>query len=358
MSLEETIVHEIGKKGPIGFRKFMEMCLYYPGMGYYTSPTPRIGTPGDYYTSPCISEVFGQMIARQIAEMWIALGKQPFTIVEMGGGSGKLCSDILHALKENKSLYKNLRYVFVEKNLMHARTVLAEFHEKMSWHESLEEIDQFEGCFLSNELVDNFSVHQVLMENQLMEIMVSYKDSCFTEVLHPASKILADYFKKLNVQLPFGLRTEINLQAIHWMKTISAKMRKGFVLTIDYGYTSDELYQPYRKSGNMICYHEHKRNYCPYQNIGKQDITAHINFSALKLWGAKFNLLPLGFTSQAHFLSGLGIGNLRSLKLNSRDAVDAIKALLWNIGTKIKVFIQQKNMNAAYLSGLSLSNPL
>ena len=76
---------------------------------------------------------------------------------------------------------------------------------------------------MSNELVDNFSVHQVLMENQLMEIMVDYKDSCFTEVLQPASKILADYFKELTVQLPFGLRTEINLQAIHWLKTISAK---------------------------------------------------------------------------------------------------------------------------------------
>ena len=86
MTLEETIAREIGTNGPIGFRKFMEMCLYYPGMGYYTSPSSRIGKTGDYYTSPCVSEVFGQMIARQIVEMWITMDKQPFTIVEMGGG--------------------------------------------------------------------------------------------------------------------------------------------------------------------------------------------------------------------------------------------------------------------------------
>ena len=358
MTLEETIAHEIGNKGPIGFRKFMEMCLYYPGLGYYTSPTPRIGKLGDYYTSPCVSEVFGQMIARQIAEMWVMMDKQPFTIVEMGGGSGKLCSDILHSLKENKPLYKNLQYVFVEKNLLHAKKLLAEFNEKLSWHETLEEIEPFEGCLLSNELVDNFSVYQVVMENELLEVMVDYKDGHFEEVLCPANEFLTDYFKELNVQLTFGLRTEVNLEAIHWLKTIAAKMRKGFVLTIDYGHTSDELYHPYRKSGNMICYYQHQRNYCPYQNIGKQDITAHINFSALKLWGTRFNLLPLGFTSQRYFLSALGIGNLRSLKLNSQDAVDAIKALLWNIGAKINVFIQQKNIGTTRLSGLALSNPL
>lgn len=358
MTLEETIAREIGTNGPIGFRKFMEMCLYYPGMGYYTSPSSRIGKTGDYYTSPCVSEVFGQMIARQIVEMWITMDKQPFTIVEMGGGSGKLCSDILHSLKENKSLYKNLRYAFVEKNLLHAKKLLAEFNEKISWYETIEDIGQFEGCLLSNELVDNFSVHQVVMKDELQEIMVNYKDGQFQETLRPANKILANYFKELDVQLPYGLRTEVNLGAIHWLKTIAAKMRRGFVLTIDYGYTSDELYQPCRKSGNMICYYEHQRNYCPYQNIGKQDITAHVNFSALKLWGTKFNLLPLGFTSQAYFLSGLGIGNLKSLKLNSGEAMSAIKSLLWNIGTKIKVFIQHKDIGHARLSGLTVSNKL
>lgn len=358
MTLEETIALEIGTTGPIGFRKFMEMCLYYPGLGYYTSPSTRIGKNGDYYTSPCVSEVFGQMIARQIVEMWATMGKQPFTIVEMGGGSGKLCSDILHSLKENKSLYKNLRYVFVEKNLLPAKQLLTEFNEKISWHETLGEIGQFEGCLLSNELVDNFSVHQVIMKDELQEIMVAYQNGQFEETLRPANRILVNYFKELGVQLPYGLRTEVNLEAIHWLKTIAAKMRRGFVLTIDYGYTSDELYRPYRKSGNMICYYEHQRNYCPYQNIGKQDITAHINFSALKLWGTKFNLLPLGFTSQAYFLSGLGIGNLQSLKLNSSEAVSAIKSLLWNIGTKIKVFIQHKDIGHARLSGLAVSNKL
>jgi SAM-dependent MidA family methyltransferase len=175
---------------------------------------------------------------------------------------------------------------------------------------------------------------------------------------------LKEYFTQLKVDLPDGYCTEVNLQAIEWIKKISASLDTGFVLTIDYGYPSSELYQANRRLGTMVCYNKHSVNDLPYANIGQQDITTHVNFSALKLWGAKNGLTNCGFTNQSQFLLGLGLTEMfRKIEEKERNSYTKKKllmlhTLLMSMGKKIKVLIQQKGLHHPVLSGLKFCQPL
>ena len=369
-SLEAIVSDHIQKTGPLSFHDFMEMALYYPGLGYYTSPNDKIGKNGDFYTSPYLTEVFGHVMAKQFEEMWQLTGKTEFTIVEYGAGPGSLCIDILEQLKNNKAFYKKLKYFIIEKSeVMRLKEQEAinktSTSEKVAWYNSIEEIPPFTGCVISNEVVDNFSVHKVVMcENGLMEVFVDHKNE-FLEVLKPAPGILKDYFRNLQVALPVGFCTEVNLQAIDWIKNISSSSKKGFVLTIDYGFPSSELYQQNRRLGTIVCYHKHTVNDLPYINIGEQDITTHVNFSALNLWGAKNGLMNCGFTDQSQFLLSLGLAeHLRRIEETDRNNSEIRKKiflvhnLLMSMGKKIKVLVQQKGLQHPFLSGLKFTQPL
>lgn len=301
MQLENIIIEKIQKDGPVSFRDFMEIALYYPDLGYYTSSAEKIGKEGDYYTSPYLTNLFGEMIGKQLEEMWYLLGEKDFTIVEYGAGPGALCLDILGYLKNNKPLYEALNYYIIEKSSAMRAKEQQLLKEKVKWVNAITEIPPVTGCILANEVVDNFSVHAVMMEDELMELFVNY-DNGFLELWQQASPAVKKYLKELNVDLPKGYRAEINLQAIDWIKEVATALNAGFVLTIDYGATSADLYSAARKSGTLLCYHKHSINDNIFDNIGQQDITAHVNFSALHHWGLQYGLEPAGFTSQAHFL--------------------------------------------------------
>jgi len=348
----------------------METALYYPGLGYYTSASDKIGKGGDFYTSPYLTNVFGHVIGKQLEEMWQLTGKNDFTIVEYGAGMGSLCIDILDQLKNNTAFYKKLKYCIIEKSeamRLKEQNLIANSHtkEKVSWYNSIEEIPSFTGCVIANEVLDNFSVHKVVMaENGLMEVFVGF-DNGFVEMLKPASDDLKNYFKELKIDLPTGFCTEVNLQAIDWIKNISASLIKGFVLTIDYGFPSSELYQPNRRLGTIVCYNKHTVNDLPYANIGQQDITAHVNFSALNIWGEKNGLINCGFTNQSQFLLSLGLAeHLRRIEekektnLEIRKDILLIHNLLMSMGKKIKVLAQQKGLERPFLSGLRFTQPL
>ncbi len=357
MSLTEIIKNEINTKGPISFRDFMEMCLYYPDLGYYSSDREKIGTTGDFYTSPYFTSLFGEMIAKQLEEMWALMGKQPFTIVEYGAGSGLLCHDILRALARNKPMTESLNYCIIEKSPAMRKKAKRLLSKKVSWYEDIGGIAGagkvgagIVGCILSNELIDNFSVHQVLMQDELMEIFVGYNDG-FVELFKPAGAALKEYFVESNMILPKGYRTEINLQARDWIREVANALREGFLLTSDYGYSSASLYDPHRTSGTLACFHKHQVTYCPYNHIGDQDITAHVNFSALREWGLEYDLQCCGYTGRANFLRALGLGSYlkkgrrgrpdRSAKRSS-TLLPADKSLM-NMGNKFGILIQQKD---------------
>ena len=362
MDLSEIIQLKIKSDGPVSFHDFMEMALYYPSLGYYNSGKSKIGKEGDFYTSPIVSSLFGELIGKQIEEMWTVLDKKPFTIVEYGAGTGSLCNDILCYLKNNPTLYEQLSYCIIEKSEALRKKQQSHLPKKVSWHNSIREIAPMNGCVLSNELLDNFAVHRVKMEKELMEIYVDY-DNDFLEILRPASQQLKNYLNEQNIELPSGYVTEINLEAIEWIKEISENLEKGFVLTIDYGYAGEEFYDPKRNSGTIVCYKNHQVNTSFYTDIGNQDITAHVNFSALSHWGKKAGLECSGFTTQANFLRSLGLMNsLRNFELrdpeNNRAAIWQIQKLLMDMGTKFKVLIQQKNLKSLLLTGSQFGMPL
>ena len=362
MTLTEIIVQKIKTEGIVSFYDFMEMALYYPNLGYYTSPRDKIGKQGDYYTSPSFTCLYGQLIAKQLEEMWLLLGKKPFTVVEYGAGMGLLSLDILNQLKSNPQLYEQLNYFIIEKSEAMKKKEKTILNEKVTWYNSIQEIPKITGCILSNELLDNFSIHQVVMCDELMEVYVDYQDG-FVEVLKPAPDELKDYLTELNVELPKGFRTEINIQLIDWIKDLAASLEQGFVLTIDYGFTSSELYRQHRRLGTLTCYNNHKINDNPYQKVGDQDITAHVNFSALNHWGELNGLKCCGFTEQANFLRSLGlVEHLRKMEGQSNPSDSGtmnnmvlLHTLLMDMGTKFKVLIQQKGMQESKLSGLQFS---
>ena len=359
--LSEIVIQKIQKEGPISFHDFMEIALYYPELGYYTSKQSKIGTRGDYYTSSNITPAFGAMIGKQIEQMWHILGEKAFTIIEYGAGTGFLCHDILDYLKYNLELYDQLNYCIIEKSPSMRDMEKAHLLEKVSWLNSIRDIPEITGCILSNELLDNFPVHQVVMQEELMEVFVDYKNG-FEEVLKPAKKALTDYFKELNVILPKGFRSEINLEATQWIKEIAESLKKGYLITIDYGDNSSGLYQWYRKDGTLLCYHKHQINDQPYQNIGEQDITSHVNFSALCHWGLKNGLECSGFTDQRHFLLNLGFNSYLEKIISeqgedvaylAKQAVLITHTLLVDMGNKFKVLIQHKGTSKEPLLGLS-----
>ena len=371
MLLSEIVQSRIREEGPISFHDFMEMALYHSEFGYYTSSKEKFGKGGDYFTAPFLTKVYGGVIAKQLEEMWLLTGQREFKIVEYGAGLGSLCTDILHHLKSNKSFYKKVSYCIIEKSDSLRQRQKDLFNnsddilQKITWVSSIDQIPSLTGCVMANEVLDNFSVHKVVMKaDGLKEIFVGYENG-FIEILKPAHEDLENYFSQLDIELPNDFCAEVNLEAIDWLKNISSSLEKGFVLTIDYGYPSSELYQTHRRLGTIVCYNKHTVNDLPYQNIGQQDITAHVNFSALKLWGTKYGLNNCGFTNQSQFLLGLGLTeHLRKMEEREKSSIDvrkkllAVHTLLMSMGKKFKVFIQHKGLCSPKLSGLQFCQPL
>jgi SAM-dependent MidA family methyltransferase len=357
MDLTGIIIERIQNEGPISFHDFMEMALYYPGLGYYTSAGSKFGRQGDYFTSPHLSPVIGMVVGKQIEEMWRHSGEENFTIVEYGAGEGFLCHDILDYLQPAN----RLRYCIIEKSPAMREKQAAHLQGKVEWYDSMEAIGDVTGCVLSNELVDNFAVHRVVMQEQLKEVYLDYQNG-FVEVLRPAGHPLTNYLEELGVQLTQGFQTEINLDAIQWIKDIGAALKKGYVITIDYGYPAAELYRSSRRTGTLLCYHQHQINDNPYTAIGMQDITAHVNFSALCHWGFKNGLACAGLVSQAAFLLALDFKDcFRKILAAEEDKRKAVlqeamltRTFLLDMGMRLKVLIQHKGMAGKKLSGLQV----
>lgn len=360
MDLASIIIERIKQEGPISFHDFMEMALYHPVLGYYSSGRTKIGKQGDYVTSPHLGPVMGMVLGKQLQEMWRQSGGKDFTIVEYGAGEGFLCYDILNYLQSACKHFDRLRYCIIEKSAGMREQQQRYLPAKVEWLESIEAIGGFTGCVISNELVDNFAVHRVEMQDVLQEVYLDFQEG-FVEVLRPAGELLTNYFAELGIQLPRDFQTEVNLEATEWMKSIGANLKKGFVITIDYGYSSEELYRACRRNGTLLCYHQHQINDDPYRAIGLQDITTHVNFSALSHWGNKNGLASAGLINQAAFLLALDFKDcLRKTLSAGENKLKAIwqealltRTLLLDMGLRFKVLIQHKGMSGKRISGLN-----
>ncbi len=347
--LEQIIKDTINQTGPITFEQFMEFCLYYPSLGYYTSGRHRIGVHGDYYTAPYASSVMSMILARQIAQFFDLLGQpDPFYIVEVGGGTGRMANDIMESMSRwHKDVYDAARYAIVEKQ----KGLTVERPDKIGIHEALSDIKPFTGCIISNELFDALPVHIVVMDHRLYEVYVTLKDGRFEEVRMPAPDELLGHLDSIGVKLSEGMRTEINLRARHLLEAMTAALNHGYILTIDYGYSSEEYYSPYRGNGTLACYHSHTVDKNPYELAGEKDITSHVDFTSLGKWGRELLLSTVGYVRQRDFIFSLGYDDLLSrIKNTVNDPVDyyrltsASKFLIMPdaMGDIFKVLLQYK----------------
>jgi SAM-dependent MidA family methyltransferase len=377
--LEQRMIERIHKEGPITFDTFMEMALYEPGLGYYASGDIEIGRAGDFYTSQHVHPAFGAMIARQLEEMWEILGRpSDFYAIEPGAGAGLMCMDIMDYLK-NREVFHSLTYIIIELNSsvrQKQKTLLEKHSAKVRWVSSLKELERIRGCVLSNELLDAFPVHLVEMDGELKEIYISvdgehdisaetdsFPAGNIQEIKGPLSTdALPEYLNEFDIALPEGYRTEINLRIRDWLKAAGKTLSEGFILTIDYGYPVWEYYSEERNRGTLLCYSRHQLSENPYVNIGKQDITAHINFSSLKKWGEEYGFRTLGFSPQGTYLVSLGIDELiKEMYATSPDyllEVAKIKKLIFpgTLGETHKVMIQYKGDGNPNLRGFLMKN--
>lgn len=300
------------------FAAYMDLALYHPDYGYYTTKASILGPNGDFITSPHLGHDFGELLAVQFADMWKALGQpHPFQLVEMGAGQGLIAADALTYLQQHYlDCYTAIDYIIIEKSpALQVQQQESLSDSKVTWI-TLKELPPITGCFFSNELIDAFPVHIVEKHNnQLQEVYVTANDSTLQKTLGPLStQKLTQYFKSIDIDLltnayPEGYRTEINLAALDWLDTVSSRIDRGFLLTIDYGHTAQRYYSPARHKGTLKCYYQHRHHDNPYTNIGQQDLTAHIDFTALEIHGRHLQLNPVGYTQQGVFLMALGLGD-------------------------------------------------
>ncbi len=379
-NLKEIIIDTIAQtpEKQITFAQYMNLALYHPQEGYYSSKKKAIGSQGDFFTSSSLGKDFGELLAEQFVEMWEFLEcPNPFILVEMGAGEGILAGDILNYLEQNyPNFLKNLEYIIIERGfgmIEKQKALFQQWQEKkfpISW-KSWEEIpdDSVVGCCFSNELIDAFSVHKLTVKlGELQEIYVSYSENQLIEkTAQLSTSRIREYFQLVGIEIPSeayieGYQTEVNLAALDWLKTVAAKLKKGYLLTIDYGYPASKYYHPQRFNGTLQCYYQHRYHSNPYVNIGQQDITCHVDFTALELFGESLGLAKVGFTKQGIFLMALGLGerliSLSSGKFNLSEVLyrrDALHQLINPAGLGgFGVLLQSKNLenNNFQLKGL------
>ena len=379
-ALEKIIINKIKNStdGRITFAEYMNLALYHQDYGYYNSGTVSIGSKGDFFTSSSLGRDFGELLAVQFRQMWQNLGcPDRFCLVEMGAGNGELAQDILSYIQKQTEdeFCRALKYIIVERSPALQKIQQSRLDScalDLTWQTRSNITDEsIVGCCFSNELIDAFPVHLVTKgEEQLQEVYLSLDRGQLTETTADlSSDRLTEYFEAIAINLldeqyPVGYRTEVNLQALDWMETVASKLKQGYILTVDYGYTAKKYYRPSRDRGTLQCYYRHRRNNNPYANLGYQDITAHVNFSSLMHRGELCNLNTIGFTQQGLFLMALGLGDrLNELSNGKYDVTqifkrrDALHQLIDPTGLgNFGVLIQGKNLreSAQNLQGLTV----
>ena len=313
-ALKQAIIERIQRDGPISFRDYMEMVLYQPALGYYTSEREKMGREGDYLTSPEVSPLFGAMMGRQLREMWEVLGRPAsFDAIEVGAGNGTLARDILSWSKRTApELAGAMRYSIVEisealVSRQRARLEAEGLASAVEWRSELPE--GWTGCIFANELLDAMPTHRVRAERgELREVIVTWDGNRFGEELAEPNAEVSAYFERLGIQPGEGCYAEVNVATPRWMTQVASGTDRGFLMLFDYGYEAPELYASWRKDGTLLCFYKHNPSADPYARIGRQDMTAHVDFTTVRRSGEAAGLRTLGFVTQSEFLANLGIG--------------------------------------------------
>lgn len=297
----------------VTFAQFMEWALYHPTLGYYRRAVSKVGKDGDFYTSSHVGSVFGETLAiflNNLAQTFDA----NWNIVEFGSGDGKLADDILQAMPDQPSYDTLGAYYMVEASSYHRQLAVARLknESRIRWVNGLsQEMTKDPLIVISNELVDALPVHRLrYMNGNWFEIYVSWNDekAVFEEVTGECSSPdLTEYIQKEKPPLREGQTIEVNLAGYRWLQQLAYGIKKGYALTIDYGYEKEELWGTKRRRGTLMCYHRHRAVTTPYERVGEQDMTTHVNFSSLMRWGEELGLYTSFLLPQGEFLIQTGI---------------------------------------------------
>jgi SAM-dependent MidA family methyltransferase len=303
----------VANGGWISFARYMELALYAPGFGYYSAGMQKFGTGGDFVTAPEISPLFGRTLARQVAQVLQQVGGD---VLELGAGTGALAIQLLSELQRLGCLPRQYLILEVSAHLSAVqaeairRDLPAELAERVYWLDALP--PTFSGCMVGNEVLDALPVHVVAWrENGLYERGIGMEGEKLVWSERPLeSGNLLDAVEKL--ALPPGYVSEICLAASALVASLADTMERGALLLIDYGFPRREYYHPQRAQGTLMCHYRHHAHDDPLLYPGLQDITAHVDFTAVAQTGEAHGLQLMGYASQTQFLINCGITNLLS----------------------------------------------
>jgi len=304
----------------ISFYTFMEICLYADKVGYYSSDTVKIGREGDFYTSSSIGTIMGECLADYIAQAWgeYYAKRMPFTIVEWGGGNGRLAKQILDRLADHcPSLYEGTAYIMIERSPYHRklqREELRNHRNKLRWmdeDELWQEGRLHDAIILANELLDAFPVLRIRQHRGVREenwVRWNETTGCFEEMWLPIANAEPEAYLN-GLALREGQIAEWNPVAAKWVERMANQVERGEMLVIDYGAESTELYAEHRMAGTLMCYRRHQAHDNPYIHVGEQDITAHVDFTSCMQAARRTGCTQVSLRTQRQFLVEQGILN-------------------------------------------------
>ncbi len=388
----QLILERIRERGPLTFAQFMEIALYDPQVGYYSRATRRSGQTGDFYTSVDVSPLFGEMLAEQIADMArLVMARRPahvhpahagpelqfgarstFDLVEAGAGNGRLSHDVLDALARlAPDVYDAVRLHLVERSPAARSAHVATLgpHADRLASSGTDLPSPIRGVVFANELLDALPTHVVVARaDGLREIVIDAKGDGFVErEAAPSTPAIEDYLRRLQVRLPPGFRTEVNLGAVQWVRNAARALDRGFLLLLDYGHEATTLYSASHSGGTLATFTAHvvenrEAGRAPwFRNPGDSDITAHVDFTSVRRAAESEGLECRCLVDQMHFLLGLGVEDrLRAMSGSDRDQIVrrlALKALLvpGGLGTTHHVMIFSKKMAPVSLRGCAFA---
>lgn len=343
--------------GQIPFARFMELALYAPGLGYYSAGTTPFGHSGDFITAPHISPLFSHCLAQQFSLLLPDLKN----ILEIGAGSGVFAKDVLQKLEKMGNLPENYYIFEISPILCESQKLLFQQEcphllSRIHWLEELP--DHFTGIIFANEVLDALPIHCFQAEEDgIKERCVGFENNQLCWQLAEPSKAMLGRLNLNELSLPVGYQSELNLGIPNWLQAISSSLDKGVVFLFDYGYGRREYYHPDRTQGTLMCFYQHQKHADPFLHIGLQDITAHVDFTAVVECAMDVGFSLAGYTTQASFLLACGLLELEQ----QTDIVDqyqqnqAIKKLTLpsQMGEVIKVMGLTKDFDMPLL-GFSL----
>ena len=309
LQLTDIIRDEIENAGGlIDFERFMTLALYTPALGYYSGTRQKFGSAGDFVTAPELSPLFARCLARQCQQILAAMPAA--AILEAGAGSGAMAAELLTTLEAAQQLPD--RYLILElsgdlreRQQSLLKQCLPDFFDRITWIESPPSSD-FRGIVLANELLDAMPVKRFIQDDKgLMQVHVGWQQDHFICCQRPAEACVRRRIDPLG--LTVGYSSEININAEGWIRSIADGMAQGVILIVDYGFPRAEYYHPDRRQGTLMCHYRHRAHGDPLILVGLQDITAHIDFTAVAEAGAETGMSVLGYTSQASFLLANGL---------------------------------------------------